>query len=257
MLEPVWIIDPKYINSSAARAKETRSFLPPLTGLGTTKLQPFQGLTPLAINYRPFGTKTSSRKQLHSFSRTAKLSAIGQRLATPWELVGTKDHALKGHQNSCALSGLLAVRPLVPQGVAGVALGWILAAFQAEVASSGGNPGAIAVTYPPEFSQLLSTPPKNRQGSDLFPGFCPGPSCLAKFILSRISGGGRAWQSSPCQAQERPVFERFSATFVPCQPAFPWQGSWRKRLSNQITGRGREGGCWDQQTADLPRKSVL
>ena len=49
---------------------------------------------------------------------------------------------------------------LVPTSSQGVALGWILAAFQAEVEASGGNPGAIAVTYPSEFSQLLSTPPK-------------------------------------------------------------------------------------------------
>jgi hypothetical protein len=50
---------------------------------------------------------------------------------------------------------------LVPTSSQGVALRWILAAFQAEVVSSGGNPGAIAVTYPRELSQLLSTRPRN------------------------------------------------------------------------------------------------
>jgi hypothetical protein len=48
---------------------------------------------------------------------------------------------------------------LVPTSSQGVALGWILAAFQAEIVSSGGNPSAIAVTYPPELSQLLFTRP--------------------------------------------------------------------------------------------------
>jgi hypothetical protein len=69
---------------------------------------------------------------------------------------------------------------LVPTSSQGVALGWILAAFQAEIASSGGNPGAIAVTYPPEFSQLLSTPPSLIDRSVTDPGWKRKSPCLGE-----------------------------------------------------------------------------